>query len=75
MISRAYWQRRFGGDPTVIGRAVGIFDHPVTIVGIMPSDIMSVEPGRPIEIAAPMMLSDPAKMRDRTALWLEIVDD
>ena len=50
-----------------------MYGHPLTIVGIMPSEIMSPEPGRPIDMAVPMMLSDPAKMRDRSSLWLEIV--
>jgi predicted permease len=57
----------------VVGRAIHLFDHTVTIVGVMPPEIMSPEPGRPIDIAVPMMLSDPVKMRDRTALWLTIV--
>jgi predicted permease len=72
VISRAYWQQRFGGDPRVVGRTVHIFAHAVTIVGVMPSDIMSLEPGRPIDIAVPMMLSDPVKLRDRLSLWLYI---
>ncbi len=73
VISRAYWQQRFGGDPAVVGRAVHMFEHTVTIVGVMPSEIMSTEPGRPIDIAVPMMLSDPVKLRDRVSLWMEIV--
>ncbi len=73
VISRAYWQQRFGGDPAVVGRAVHIFEHTVTIIGVMPSEVMSPEPGRPVDIAVPMILSDPVMMRDRTSLWLEIV--
>jgi predicted permease len=73
VISRAYWQQRFGGDSAVVGRAVHIFEHTVTIIGVMPSEVMSLEPGRPVDIAVPIMLSDPVMMRDRTSLWLEIV--
>jgi predicted permease len=39
----------------------------------MPSQIMSLEPGRPVDLAVPMALSDPGKMRDRTSLWLFVV--
>jgi hypothetical protein len=39
----------------------------------MPSEIMSLEPGRPIDIAVPMMLSDPVRLRDQASLWLDIV--
>jgi len=31
-----YWQRRFGGDPSVVGRAVQVNNHPFTIIGIAP---------------------------------------
>jgi predicted permease len=31
-----YWQRRFGGDPSVIGRAVQVNNHPFTIIGVAP---------------------------------------
>jgi len=76
VISRAYWQQRFSGDPAVVGRVVRMrFDHEyaVTIVGVMPPDIMSPEPGRPIDIAVPMALSDPVKMRERASLWLNVI--
>ena len=73
VISRAYWQQRFGGNPATVGRVISMAGHPLTIVGIMPSEIMSPEPGRPIDVAVPMMLSDPVKMRDRSSLWLEVV--
>ena len=36
MISHDLWLRRFGGDSTVVGRAVGINGHLVTIVGVLP---------------------------------------
>jgi predicted permease len=70
VISGAYWQQRFGGDPAIIGRTIYLYGRPVTIVGVMPTGTMSLEPGRPIDIAAPMVLSDAARLRDRRALWL-----
>jgi predicted permease len=36
MISYGFWQRRFGGDPTVIGRTIHLLKKPVTIIGITP---------------------------------------
>src|SRR5579872_2596235 len=73
VISRAFWQQRFGGNPAVIGRAFRFFDTRVTIAGVMPTETMSLEPGRPIDIAAPLMLSDPVMLRERTSWWLDIV--
>ncbi len=38
MLSHELWQRRFGGDPGVIGRKL-IFDgQPYTVIGILPED-------------------------------------
>jgi putative ABC transport system permease protein len=34
VISYGYWQRQFGGDPGVVGRAVRFDDVPFTVVGV-----------------------------------------
>lgn len=34
VISHGLWQRRFGGDPSVVGRVVQVNHRPVTIVGV-----------------------------------------
>ncbi|MGB8538155.1 MAG: ABC transporter permease [Acidobacteriaceae bacterium] len=36
MLSYGYWQRRFGGDPSVIGRSIEVDSQPRQIVGVMP---------------------------------------
>jgi predicted permease len=36
MLSYGYWQRRFGGDPNVVGRTVRIDSEAREIVGVMP---------------------------------------
>jgi predicted permease len=36
VFSYKYWQRSFGGDPTVVGRVFRMNDRPHTVVGIMP---------------------------------------
>jgi putative ABC transport system permease protein len=36
LLSYRFWQRRFAGDPTVVGRRVEIDREPVTVVGVMP---------------------------------------
>src|SRR5262247_2062820 len=37
IIGYGLWQRRFGGDPGIIGRAVRIDGGSVTVVGVMPA--------------------------------------
>src|SRR5579862_4779839 len=36
ILSYGLWQRRFGGDPTIIGRTVRLSDRPFKIVGVLP---------------------------------------
>jgi putative ABC transport system permease protein len=61
LISYDLWQRRFGGERSVIGRAVHLDDDPITIIGVMPQGFRHpVESGAsPVELWAPVSLDDP----------------
>jgi putative ABC transport system permease protein len=37
ILSYGYWQRRFGGDPGIIGRAITIASTPREVIGVMPA--------------------------------------
>jgi predicted permease len=37
VLTYAYWQRRFGGDPGVLGRAITINGNSFTIIGVLPA--------------------------------------
>jgi predicted permease len=37
ILSHGLWQRRFGGDPRILGRQIRLDGRSVTIVGVMPS--------------------------------------
>jgi predicted permease len=39
ILSEAYWQRRFGGDPKVLGRTLMVNSKSREIVGILPRDL------------------------------------
>jgi predicted permease len=40
VMSYGLWTRRFGADPTVVGRAIRLDDQLYTVVGIMPRDFV-----------------------------------
>jgi len=52
MLSYGYWQRRFGGDPAVIGRNITIDSQPREIVGVMPNGFQFVDAD--FDLAAPL---------------------
>jgi predicted permease len=45
ILSHGFWQRRFGGDPGILGRNITVNGHPLTVVGV-------TEPGFRGHIAA-----------------------
>ncbi|HKQ79500.1 MAG TPA: ABC transporter permease [Blastocatellia bacterium] len=49
VLGHGLWQRRFGGDPQIIGRQVNLSGRPYTIVGVMPPDFQSL----PISLVEP----------------------
>jgi macrolide transport system ATP-binding/permease protein len=51
LLSHAGWQKRFNGDPTVIGRTMTLDDRPVTIIGVLPASF-HFAPVEPAEIFA-----------------------
>jgi predicted permease len=56
VISYGYWQRRFAGDPAVIGRTVHLNNFPFTVIGITPPGFFGEVVGDRPDLWAPMMM-------------------
>ena len=41
VLSYGLWQRRFGGDPSVVGKAISLGNEPYTIVGVIGKDFVA----------------------------------
>ena len=42
VLSAALWQRRFGGDRSIVGRAITLDNLPYTVIGVMPPRVRSI---------------------------------
>jgi putative ABC transport system permease protein len=45
LLSHSLWQRRFAGDPDIVGKTIRLRDQPYTVVGILPPDFAVLETG------------------------------
>jgi predicted permease len=56
VISHGLWQRRFNGDPDLVGRTIAINGHQLTLVGIAPPDYIGAYRGLASEVWVPIMM-------------------
>jgi predicted permease len=66
ILSFASWQRRFGGDPAMLGKEISLNSRVYTVVGIMPKDF---DYPVPVEFWVPLALT-PVEKTDRSELSL-----
>lgn len=61
MLTYAFWQREFGGDPNVVGRTIEMNNKAVTIIGVLPQsfDFASVfSPGLRVDFFIPAYMDE-----------------
>ena len=69
LMSHALWQRRFGADRGIVGRAVVVDGNPVTVVGVLPEsfDFGTIfAPGRRVDYFSPFPLSEETNRQGNT---------
>ena len=64
VISYRYWMRRFGGNPTAIGRWLTTAEKRFQIVGVAPRSFSGLEPGIETDIWVPNMMWDQRAFTD-----------
>jgi putative ABC transport system permease protein len=70
VISHGLWRRRFGADPSAVGKAVTLGGEPYTVVGVMPPAFQFPDPET--EVWAPLAL-DPQDQSSRGSHYLSVV--
>jgi predicted permease len=83
VISDAYWARRFGRDPRVIGRSIRVNQVPVTIVGVNPPgftglssqaspDLFMPLTMQPVVVPSPLVKTGNL-LDDRDMWWVDVM--
>jgi predicted permease len=76
MLSYSFWQRRFGGDPAIVGRTLTVNKYNLTVVGVAQAGFDGVELGESAKLFIPIMMQKemflvPNKMlTDRRSRWV-----
>lgn len=61
LLSHAFWQRQFGGDPHIVGQTIDLDNKPVTVTGVLPDtfDFGAVfSPGARVDMFTPFVMAD-----------------
>jgi putative ABC transport system permease protein len=54
VISHAYWMRRFGGDPQIVGRTISVDQEAHTIIGVTDPEFFGLQVGRRVDVTVPI---------------------
>ena len=76
ILSRGLWQRRFAGDPEIIGKTIALNGENFTIVGVMPAGFQMFvkqgsQIGKPVDLWLPWTYNPQARIR-RGRSWMTV---
>ena len=75
VISEGFWQRRFGGDPAIVGRTVELNRHSFTIVGVVPAAFRGTLNGLRCDFWVPLtmcqVVGNFGELENRSTRWLQ----
>ncbi len=71
LVGESLWERRWGGDPALLGRVIRLDDQPYTVVGILPESFRGAS--LLAEVWVPLAAAVPERMHSRDARWLSVV--
>jgi len=75
LLGDGLWRRRFGADPSVVGRTLTLDDRPATIIGVMPAgfQLPTHYAGPGAEIWAPLQLDPAIDRSERGWHWVSVL--
>lgn len=75
VISHPFWQREFGGNPSMIGRKITLEGRPFEVIGVTSASFFGVDVGRSFDVAVPIcseeiIHAEDPYIKSRSAWWL-----
>ncbi len=69
LLSHGVWQRRYAGDPSVVGRTITVNGNPHTIIGVMPPQFQFPEQRAALDRADADRVHQPADGAEPRRRW------
>jgi len=77
VFSHNFWQRRFAGDPAIVGQAITLNGRRFTVIGVGPPGFRGTEPYLNLDLFVPLMMQSAVTSGDRLTprgnSWLEVM--
>jgi predicted permease len=75
VLSYSLWKTRYAGDPAIVGKAIEIARHPVTVIGVAPEGFMGAMPGIRQDVWATLnpIGTGEWQLTHRSATWLNVL--
>jgi len=80
VVSYGLWQRRFGADPKLVGRAITLNTYSFTVIGVAPAEFRGVRRGVSPDVYVPMQMiaqawpaRKPDDLNNRKFSWLNLM--
>jgi predicted permease len=76
VLSYNFWKQRFGGDPAILGKALTVNKHDMTVIGVAQAGFDGVELGHSPKLFIPIMMqpqlmTNPHELlKDRRTRWV-----
>jgi predicted permease len=77
VLSYDYWQRRFGGDPSILNGTIEVNGHPMTVLGVAQRGFDGMALLSPADLFIPLMMKTVVTptwddMNRRDSIWLHV---
>jgi putative ABC transport system permease protein len=79
VLSYRFWESRFNKDPNLIGKAILVNEHPVTVLGVTPPGFYGLDLSSNPDVRLPLMMTPvfnplpPTRLKSRRHQWLSVM--